>query len=311
MSDGGRGFLFVTGGTGHTGSRAVTRLLNEGWHVKCLVRTREHASYLPEHERLETVYGDLDYIDPLVGELGGAAALLNMAHVGFGRQVAEACERAGVGRLISLSSTRRFTKFPDASAERVIAGERAITKSQTDYTILRPSMIYGGARDNNLERVVRWLRKHSWMPLVRGGFNRVQPIFVDDLVEAIVRAVDRPLAVRKRGLTLAGPEPITWKEMIDTVALAMGRTVTWIPVPYFAAIGAAAVAELKPGRPFATRDMVRRLLEDKVFDISEAKQALGDWQPRSFREGVRRKLEGLDVAAGDQISVPPARRGDM
>jgi hypothetical protein len=45
-------------------------------------------------------------------------------------------------------------------------------------------------------------------------------------------------------------------------------------------------------RPFVTRDQVRRTLEDKAFDIREAQEALGGWQPREFEEAIKEKLAG-------------------
>jgi len=191
--------------------------------------------------------------------------------------------------LICMSSTRRFTKFPEETARRVIEGESTIEASALNYTILRPAMIYGYARDNNLEKLANWLRKRRFMPLIRGGKNLVQPIFVDDLVDALVRALNRPSETSRKTLTVAGPEPITWKEMVDTLARALHRRMIWIPIPYSFLYLAAAIAERLPGRPLATRDQVRRLLEDKTFDTQEAVDALGDWQPRKFDEGIQAK----------------------
>ncbi|MBI3736129.1 NAD(P)H-binding protein, partial [Candidatus Sumerlaeota bacterium] len=288
-------FLFMTGATGHTGARAAARLLDQGWRIRALVRTEEHRRHLPASDRLEIVPGDIaDANSPdWIGAMLGAAAVLHLAHIGFAPRIVEACRAAEVDRLICMSSTRRFTQFPEATARLVIEGEAAVEASALQYTILRPSMIYGGARDNNVEKLVGWLRRRRVIPLIRGGRNLVQPIFVDDLVEAIARAIVRPNETARRTLTLAGPEPITQRRMIEIVAEAMNVKPLWIPVPFWWAFGAAALLELKPGRPLATRDQVRRLLEDKAFDISEARDALGGWTSRSFEEGIRLKLAGF------------------
>lgn len=282
--------LFVSGGTGPTASRGVRRLLSEGYALRCLVRTRERERLLPKHSNLEIVYGDLTKPEGWSEAVRGAEAFVNFAHIGFAESLVAACERAGVRRLISLSSTRRFTRFPESTARMVIAGEGRIEASGLDYTILRPAMIYGTPRDNNVEKIVRWAGKHRWMPLVRGGGNLIQPIHSDDVVDAVVRALTRPAETRRRAMTLAGPESISWREMIETIAREMNRRLIFIPIPFAAALGGAALLELAPGRPIATRDQVRRLLEDKAFDITEARAALGGWSPRSFADGVRQKL---------------------
>jgi nucleoside-diphosphate-sugar epimerase len=240
---------------------------------------------------LEIVPGDLTRPQEWTARLAGAAALIHMAHVGFAEHVVAACQAAGVRRVISFSSTRRFTRFPEATARRVIAGEAAFEASDLDYTILRASMIYGGDRDNNIEKLVKWLRRRRWVPLVAGGRNRVQPIFAWDLVDAVARALARPDATRRRALTVAGPEPLTQRAMIETVGKALGRSPIFVPLPYWMVFSGAAVVQAFAGQRLLTTAQVRRQLEEKIFDIAEARQALGDWTPRPFEEGIRIKIE--------------------
>jgi uncharacterized protein YbjT (DUF2867 family) len=297
MTGGDGRMLFLTGATGHTGSRVARRMLDEGWRLRCLVHTPERAKFLPTDERLEVIEGDVARPEEWGGRLKGAAALIHMAHVGFAAHIVRACEAAGVKRVIALSSTRRFTRFPEVSARRVIDGEAALDASKLDYTILRSSMIYGGERDNNIEKLVTWLRRRRWIPLVAGGRNRVQPIYVDDLVEAIARALARPEATWRRALTVAGPEAMTQRALIETAGETLGRRPFFVPVPYAFVYAAATVMEWLPrpgGKgPLVTRAQVRRQLEDKTFDIREAYEALGGWRPRGFAQGMREKVRRL------------------
>jgi uncharacterized protein YbjT (DUF2867 family) len=286
-------FLFLTGATGHTGSHLARRLLDEGRRLRCLNHNPATARHLPQHDRLEIVRGDAAHPETWTDALRGAEALFHLAHVGFGASVADACAAAGVRRVIALSSTRRLTKFPEESAWRVRRGEAALESSDLDYTILRSSMIFGGDRDNNMERLVRWLRRHRWAPLLAGGRNLVQPIFVWDLVDALVRALQRPQTTARRILTVAGPQALTQRALFEAVARAMGRRFVWLPVPHGAAVSAAALIERLPvRRPWITRAQIRRTLEDKAFEIGEARAALGGWQPRPFDEAIRLKLDG-------------------
>ncbi len=302
-----RGTLLVTGAGSHTGRRAVRRLLAEDRHLKLITRDPEGLGQIlrpeedltlggnPSQASYETFAADLadaSCVAALADAARGCDAVVHIAHIGFAETMVRVCREAGVSRLICISSTRRFTRFPDATAQRVIDGEKCVTDSNAsdlNTTILRPTMIYGDEGDNNLARVARWLERRRWMPLVRGGRNLVQPIFVDDLVEAIIRAVDRPEATGRRALTLAGPEAITWRAMIEAVGIAIDRPVRWIPLPFSLVLAAAALAQIFPGRPVATTAQVRRLLEDKAFDIDEATEALGGWRPRSLRDGLELK----------------------
>lgn len=284
--------IFLTGGTGHTGSRLARRLLELGHSLRCLNHNPANSRHLPQHERLSLVPGDVRAPETYAGALAGCAALINMAHVSFAPQLITACRQAGVRRLISASSTRRFTQFPEKTAQMVITGETALEAAELDYTVIRSAMIYGGERDNNLEKIVRWLRRTRVMPLLGGGRNRVQPIFTWDLVAALVSALDHPETTTRRMLTVAGPEAMTMREMIELIGREAHRPVIWLPVPYGALLGVAALLEPLGRKPFLTRDQVRRQLEDKVFDLSAARAALPGWSPRPFVEGIRLKLAG-------------------
>jgi nucleoside-diphosphate-sugar epimerase len=288
-------FLFMTGATGPTGLRLVVRLLDEGRRLKCLVHRREAARFLPESDRLEQVQGDLREKGDWMQALVRAEAVLHLAHVGFAPAVIEACRLRGVERFICLSSTRRFTRFPEETARRVIEGEAAVERSELSFTILRPTMIYGSHRDHNLARIAEWLRRRPWMPLVRGGRNLVQPIHSADVVEAIVAALGRPNETRRRALNLAGPEAMTWRAMVEAVGASIGVRVRWIPLPYPVALAVAALAELKKGGA-VNRATIRRLLEDKAFDIAEAQEALGGWTPRPLAEGLANSYVGPAAA---------------
>lgn len=285
--------LFLTGGTGHTGSRLARRLLELGYALRCLNHNPANARHLPQHERVQVVAGDIRRPESYAPALAGCAACINMAHVGFAEPLVAACRTAGVARLISASSTRRFTQFPEATARRVIAGEAVLAASGLEYTVIRSAMIYGGDRDNNLEKIVRWLRRRRVMPLLGGGRNLVQPIFTWDLVAALVTALQHPETTAGQMLTVAGPRAMTMREMIETIGRELGRPPIWIPVPYWVLLLGAWGAEKLPGRkPFITREQIRRQLEDKTFDIGPACAALPGWAPRPLEDGIRLKLRG-------------------
>jgi uncharacterized protein YbjT (DUF2867 family) len=280
--------IFVTGGTGHTGSRAVRRLMERGETARCLVHTPAQRAFLPAEA--ETAEGDAADASSLAERMAGAQACLHLAPIRFAPSVVEACRRAGVERLICLSSTRRLTRFPCESSRAVIRGELAVEDSGLGWTILRPSMIYGGSRDNNMERLVRHFRRASLFPLVRGGRQLVQPVFVWDVVGAIEAALARPAAIG-RAYTLAGPEAFSFRRMVEIAAQAAGRRAVFVPAPYGLALAGAWMAERLLRRPPVTVEQVRRFLEDKAFDIRAAKRDLG-FDPISFEEGMRRKAQG-------------------
>lgn len=286
---GGRG-IFVTGATGNTGVRLVRALLERGDRVTCGVRDPDVRNDLPENPKLGIARCDLSDESDNPGlnyAIRGADAVLHLAHVGCSGAVTRAAESAGVSRFIALSSTRRFTRFPDETARRVIAGEGRIEASALAWTILRPTMIYGGGRDNNVERLRAWFRQRRIAPLVRGGRILVQPIHTDDVVTALLSALDHPESTTRRAINIAGPEPISWRAMVEAVARAEGAKPFWIPTPWLPAWwGFRAAEAVRIPLPLRS-DQLRRLLEDKNFDITEALAALPGWRPRDFVSGLQ------------------------
>lgn len=281
--------IIVTGGTGHTGCRLVQALVDRGEPVGVL--TREPAKmHLNLRRRIEVFRGDLTNPDQAAAAFDGARAVIALTHIKLAGHVIEACNRAGVVRAIFMSSTRRFTQFPEETARQVIAGEEAVRASGLEWTILRPSMIYGSRHDNNLVHLQRALQKWPVHPLPDGGRMKWQPVFTWDVVSALLAALDRAEAIG-HDFTIAGPDPITYAEMVRTMTRQMKVRRLLVPVPLALVRGAMALMGRVTKRPLLTADQIDRLREDKIFDITDARRDLG-FDPISFEEGIRRKILG-------------------
>jgi len=282
--------ILVTGATGHTGSRIVKALVSEGRQVRCLVRTPHNQRYIPDSENVEIAQGDFRHPETIRSALDRVSIVINAAHIRFSETLISLCKQAGVRRVLFMSSTRRYTRFPCVSAKQVIKGEEAIRNSGLDYTIVRPSMIYGGPRDNNISRLADQIRKHTLFPLFGNGKNLVQPVFVLDLVQAIMFCVNHPETAGKE-YTLAGLQPLSYRTLVHTIAKAMNRKIICIPLPLNLCILLVKMYEKFSKRPRITAEQVRRFGEDKAFDISLAKKEIA-FSPRSFAQGIQMKIAG-------------------
>lgn len=281
--------ILVTGATSHTGSYLVRQLIDRGYPVRCLVRTPMNESYLPK-EKIEIVVGDFHNPETIFPALDQIKTLVHVAHIRFAADIVPLCRKAGVSRAIFMSSTRRFTKFPCPTATEVMEGEEIIRKSGLNYTILRPSMIYGGARDNNMTKLVHQVRHHFIFPLFGGGNNLIQPIFVLDLVKTIIDCLENDQTTG-REYTLAGPAPFSYRECVNMIARELNRKIILIPVPLGLCLFLARIYEKTTSKPRVTAEQIRRFGEDKVFDIQPARTEIG-FNPRPFSEGIGMKLAG-------------------
>jgi uncharacterized protein YbjT (DUF2867 family) len=219
--------------------------------------------------------------------LEGISTLIYCASMGFGHvpPLIAQLEASGVQRAMFISTTAIFTSLPSTSRTVRVAAEAAVQSSQLEWTILRPTMIYGTSRDRNISRLLRFLKRSPVFPLC--GNALWQPIYVGDLADAILAALDRTVTHR-RVYNMAGAAPLRFSELVRTAARAVNRRVLLVPVPLEAAVLAAKMTRI------VTPEQIRRLAEDKVFPYTDAARDF-TFAPRPFAEGVRLEAHSLGL----------------
>jgi uncharacterized protein YbjT (DUF2867 family) len=295
--------VLVTGPTGFTGSRVVPLLLKSGYQVRALTRATsdrsallsalENADYA--NKNIEWVTGDLSNAETLTSALRGVDALVNIASLGFGHvdNIIASAKAAGVRRALFISTTAIFTQLNAGSKSVRLAAEEAIQASGLDYTILRPTMIYGSPRDRNMWRLIRVLRFTPVMPIFGDGESLQQPIFMDDVAQAVLLALKTDATIGK-SYNIAGKNPLTYNQVIDTVAATLGKRVWKLHLPYMPIVRVLQFIEqlrLKIHLPIKA-EQVQRLNENKAFSYEEAGRDFG-FSPRSFGEGIGLEIRNL------------------
>lgn len=279
--------VHVTGASGFLGGSVVPLLLAGGHEVTALTRTPAAAERVASLGATP-VSGDLD--DPASVDAAFAAseaeALVNLASLGFGHAptIVAAAEEAGLHRAVFVSTTSIFTELHTATKPVRLAAEETITSSVLDWTIIRPTMIYGTPADRNMARLLKALRRLPVMPLPGGGKGLQQPVHVDDLAGAIVSALERPTTIG-HAYNVAGPEPLSLRSVIEEAGGAVARHPRLVPVPLAPMVAAMRMYEAVAPSPGLKSEQIARLAEDKAVDIGEAREDLG-FDPRPFRAGI-------------------------
>jgi nucleoside-diphosphate-sugar epimerase len=284
--------VFVTGGTGFTGSRVIPLLLKNGYQVRCLHRQDSDRTPLPEPE-IEWVKGDLSDARSFASSMKGTDALVNIASLGFGHAglIIRAAEEAGIQRAIFISTTAIYTQLNAKSKNTRLAAEQAIQASGLDYTILRPTMIYGSPRDRNMWRLIQSLRLLPFVPIFGDGTHLQQPIYVDDVARAVTSCLSSDRTIGKN-YNIAGRHPISYNEVIDTVARQLQKRVWKVHIPPEPVVFFLQLAE-RMHVPFPIKaEQILRLNENKNFDYEAAKIDFG-FAPMSFEDGIRLELKSL------------------
>jgi len=282
--------VFVTGGTGFAGSRTVPLLIEQGYQVRCLHRRTSDRSPLPQPE-IEWVEGDLSDTQMLASAMRGVDVLVNIASLGFGHadSIVRAAQTARIRRGVFISSTAIFTRLNAQSKQIRLAAEQTIQASGLQYTVLRPTMIYGSPRDRNMWRLIRFMRISPLVPVLGDGTYLQQPVYVEDVARAILACLSHDQTIG-RMYNIAGKYPLRYNEVIDTIARRLNRRMWKLHLPAGPIVAFMRSIE-QAHIPFPIKsEQVLRLNENKSFSYEDAQADFG-YGPLSFEEGISLELQ--------------------
>ena len=278
--------IALLGATSKTGRYVVPILCDHGHAVVAIGRDAAKLDALDRRAR--AVRADITEAASLRAALDGAECVASLAHARYAAEILAALPET-CRRVVLTGSVRKFTQLPDPAADAVRAGEAALLASGRPGVMLHPSMIYGAPEERNVNRILALLRRFPTaipvpVPLPDGGRHTVQPVFFEDMVAAMVAAIEKPEA-EGAPVIVAGPRPITYREMVERCAAAVGRRVVVLPLPLSFLKGALdLVARAGIRTPFTSQELVRAT-ENKSFDVSALEQRLGV-RPRAFEDGL-------------------------
>jgi uncharacterized protein YbjT (DUF2867 family) len=282
--------VLLTGATGLLGGALLDLLLTEDHEVRCLVREGSPRASRLDQRRIEVARGDARDAGALSRALSGTEALLHAAGIEYSSAVLEAARRAGSSRLVVVGSTSAHSAYSFRSNPK-LRMEELVRGSGLAYTIVRPSMIYGSEVDKNVARLLRFLDRSPVFPMFGSGENLWQPVYHEDCARGVYEALVRPSAVGQ-SYDLPGAEPLTYFEMVETAAGALGRKPRIVRLPLEPVRRLLAAAEALQ-LPFPIKsEQVLRLREDKAYPYDKARRELG-YAPRPFGEGIALEVARL------------------
>ncbi|WP_258359786.1 NAD-dependent epimerase/dehydratase family protein [Moorella sulfitireducens] len=285
--------LLVTGITGLTGRFLLDCLREAGYNgrIRCLIRKHSDVSWVQD-ENVEFCIGDVSDVQSLKSGLVGVSGVIHLVNIRFSPQVIQACSDMGIGRVVIVTTTGIFSKYRECSEEyRQL--EKGIIESKLQYTIIRPTMIYGNERDKNIHKLVRIVDRYPLIPIIGNGQSLMQPIYARDLAAVIASAYLLPVSIGK-AYNVAGKYPIKYIDVLKLIAATLKKRRLFIHIPYFVSMLAGYIGELI-SNDLVDIEKIKRLREDKVFDYSEAAKDL-EFNPISFEEGIKLEVEALKKA---------------
>jgi NADH dehydrogenase len=167
------------------------------------------------------------------------------------------------------------------------AGEEAVRASGLDWTIFRPSTIFGPG-DSFINMFAGMMRKFPVFPLIGGGNNKMQPVFVKDVAVSYRTALESDVHIG-RTYELGGPDVLTLKQILEIAAQVLELKELFIKVPLILVSPVVNIAQLLKIKLPVTSDQLIMLKEDNIRTGGGPVEELGiNWIP--LEEGLRQYL---------------------
>lgn len=272
----------VLGGTGFVGRHVCEKLARAGWHVTVPTRRAGNAQAIQHLPGLTVVTADVhdeatlrqllpghDAVVNLVAILHGNASAFEHTHVELPAKLARAALATGVRRVVHVSALgaapTAAERAPSMYLRSKSRGEAVLQQAAADglqLTVLRPSVIFG-ADDQFLNLFARLQRVAPIMPLA-GAQTRFQPVWVEDVAQAIARCLQDPTAVGQT-FEACGPEVYTLAQLVQLAGrLSRGRARPVLPLPMALGRLQAGLMEWLPGPTLMSRDNLDSMRVDNV-----------------------------------------------
>jgi uncharacterized protein YbjT (DUF2867 family) len=252
--------ILVTGGTGFVGQEVVAELLRLGQRVRLLVRNPEKAARLPFAQQVEFAKGDVLQPESLPAAMAGVKAVIHLVgfiietprisyeqgHFEATRNGLAAAKEAGVTRWVQMSAAGTRPNARSRYHQTKWRAEELVRQSGLDWTIFRPSLIYGYDERDRLLNLFRRILSPPLdvltlysIGLINGGEPLVQPVSVKEVARCFAAAPGTPDSVG-RTFDLVGPEPMHWREMLTKINLGLGQKTVCQKFPLLLVLRATA-----------------------------------------------------------------------
>lgn len=277
--------ITIFGGSGFIAKNLIPQLAQEGHQLRLAcrhpLRTNELkvagavgqivpiSVNLLDKDTIDRAIAGSDIVINLVGLLSEKGEQsFDAIHVQGASWIAELASKHKVQRVIQLSALGADINADSAYASSKAKAEKAMQAKFKEVTILRPSVIFG-AQDNFINMFAKLFMISPIIPLVLGGRAKFQPIYIGDVVKAIITCLKE---TRTKGKTyeLGGPEVLTLREILEKLRTYTGQKVGFIPLADGISNFMAFFMEIMP-KPLLTRDNLKNMLVDNVV----ADKALG------------------------------------
>lgn len=292
--------IFLAGGTGFVGGHVREALLARGHSIRLLVHRRGLGTVTPD---VEEIAGDATKPETFEEALRGCDAIINL--IGIIREfpgrgitfqhlhpeatgnILAAAKKANVRRHLQMSALGTRSDSTARYFTSKYQAEEEVRKSGLDYTIFRPSIIFG-PKDDFINKLAGYMRAFPALPVIGDGEYQLQPISADDVARCFADALEKPETIRQE-YELCGPDRYTYNQLLDLIGRVMGKS--HVPKLKNPLSLMRLIVPLLEGFSFfpITSDQIAMLVQGNTCDGSWRKTF--DFQPVNLEPGIRSYLK--------------------
>lgn len=293
--------VLLIGAASFLGPPVLKKLLENNYDVNCLVRTDSDRSRLLDAARsagkkITFSTGNLQSGDSIISAIKKAKSAVYMVDLKYTHLLETFLHTIKLTELKSvvfISSTTVLIPLECMVKKQKIYSENLIKNSGLDYTILRPSMIYGCPDDTNFSKMIRFIKRKGFFITFGSGNNLIQPIYIEDVADSIVNVLDNKKTYQKI-YNIAGKDPLKYNEMLDIVRNKLKKKFKVIKIPIKLGILLISIYSKIFKNPSLTPDQIERMAINKSYPYDKAREDF-NFSPVSFEDGIEKLIKELEV----------------
>ncbi len=280
--------ILITGATGFIGSALVPKLC-EKHKVVCFIRNTSNISALKNLANVEFAFGDILDKDSVFKAVQGTDAVLHLATSHFrgkehlnligSKNIIEACQKSSISRVVFVSSMAAKRMVRDAYGQTKLEIENLFKTSGLDYTIIRPSIVYGRGELGLIGKSLFALP--FVIPVIGDGKYKMNPVYIGDVVSAVCVSVVSDIAIRKE-YDVAGAGNLSLNEIVQICSKQFGLKKVQLHLPIW------LCAQLFKIFPIVSVAAVTGIKEDTTADTTALKKDLGV-VPMRFEDAIKQQ----------------------
>jgi len=296
--------VLLIGAAGFLGPPVLKKLLENNYDVDCLVRADSDRSRLLDAARaagkkIKFNTGTLQSGDSIISAIKKAKSAVYMIDLKYTHLLEtflNTVKRTELKRVVFISSTTVLIPLESMVKKQKIYSENLIKNSGLDYTILRPSMIYGSKNDINFSKMIRFIKRKGFFITFGSGNNLIQPIYIEDVANSIVSVLNNKKTYRKT-YNIAGKDPLKYNEMLDIVRNKLKKKFKVIKIPIKLGILLISIYSKISKNPSLVPDQIERMVINKSYSYDKARADF-NFSPTSFENGIEKLIKELGTKAG-------------